>query len=125
MLFNVAHIHRPDLLPEPGLTWHLQLWTRRRRRLFLDAREFATLGQEPSTGRLGEMDANLRKPQPARGTPPAKAYLAPASPPHRFRACHCGISSRRLWPNKAHRLSTSYSRWRGVCKEALIAVLDH
>src|ERR1700694_4399959 len=87
MLFNVAHIHRPDLLPEPGLTWHLQLWTRRRRRLFLDAREFATLGQEPSTGRLGEMDANLRKPQPARGTPPAKAYLAPASLPHRFRAC--------------------------------------
>src|SRR6266699_6005972 len=42
-----------------------------------------------------------------------------------LRACHCGISSRPLWPNKAHRLSTSYTRWRGVCKEALIAVLDH
>src|SRR5436853_308043 len=39
------------LLPEPGLKWHLQLWTRRRRRLFLDAIEFAIEGQEPSTGR--------------------------------------------------------------------------
>jgi predicted ester cyclase len=59
MLFNVPHIHRPDLLPEPGLKWHLQLWTRRRRRLFLDAIEFVIEGQEPSTGRLGEMDADL------------------------------------------------------------------
>jgi hypothetical protein len=75
MLFNVAHIHRPDLLPEPGLTWHLQLWTRRRRRLFLDAREFATLGQEPSTGRLGEMDADLLQGSPHAVRPQRRRIL--------------------------------------------------
>src|SRR6266566_7594935 len=64
MLFNVPHIHRPDLLPEPGLKWHLQLWTRRRRRLFLDSIEFAIEGEEPSTRRLGEMDADLLQGSP-------------------------------------------------------------
>ena len=75
MLFNVPHIHRPDLLPEPGLKWHLQLWTRRRRRLFLDAIEFAIEGQEPSTGRLGEMDADLLQGSPHAVRPQRRRIL--------------------------------------------------
>ncbi len=123
MLFDVTHIDAPPLVPMSCAVRHLLALPWCAALGLSEPVELAIEGEQPPTGGLGKMDTDLLQSRtryaPSSGLSTTSFLTSLIALNVTLRAGTLGVlglSSSPVWPSVAQRLSTSYTRWRGVCR---------